>query len=815
MMDKLSLVYSLLLLCVTCTTCAGVSFSPPGNLPVSETPQFVLITIDDYMNDRNSRDVDEVLRIPGHTNPHGGPIPFTFFVSSDASDYHWIQRRHAQGSEIGLHTMTHTTGVDTTAEDWRVELVHLRDALVQLSGIPRADLVGFRAPFLKINHACFKVLSEDDHIMYDASLFFDVRPLAFPHKFTSIGQDFCQSREFAECPVIPHPNLWEVPVTHLLYYDNDLDETGRVLFDPQGSYAKLLRAFKQTFALHYATSHAPLELSFHGNWFANSDNRRALNDFISWATNQPDTWFVTCRQLVEWMQTPVSVEDMNAFPPVQYSKLQPGEEINDGLDNNGDGQVDEGFVRFCEYAGGSFHTTALECPTEYPTPYPSKIGVCGARIWHSKHAYSLGEDVCHNGIRFLAKRWTKSEEPGSSFNDAWTTATQLLSIWKYVFLGGATIAFLICILVAFCRHKSAIEEEDMSATERKCISVRIVMAVCFGIIPVMVFIGFVVTFWALGTGTSSKPVVNVSTVTNKVDIIGYYGNAGGSTEYAVPLNEIACYFNIIILTFANFDATNTLQLSMSGLYASNFDRLKKDILEWKAADDPYGRERKILVSIGGAGAIWPNDMSETEIRTEVVRFLEEFQLDGLDIDLEGTLIDRTGSFVLTIETLMFQGYLVTAGPEAAPSSLDAYSSIIPKLSWVHPQYYNNPPDSVYLSVYSPEWAPDVSFPDIPESWQDSGHPGFAVPDGQPWWASVLDRISNHSGLASDQRALLVPASLLAAGTHNNWDFQRLVEQVRDSGLKHIGCWAIEYDIRQNYNFSRTVASLMGEDRCSA
>eukprot|EP01083_Nonionella_stella_P101923 289528_1 len=180
-----------------------------GNLPVSETPQFVLITIDDYMNDRNSRDVDEVLRIPGHTNPHGGPIPFTFFVSSDASDYHWIQRRHAQGSEIGLHTMTHTTGVDTTAEDWRVELVHLRDALVQLSGIPRADLVGFRAPFLKINHACFKVLSEDDHIMYDASLFFDVRPLAFPHKFTSIGQDFCQSREFAECPVIPHPNLWE------------------------------------------------------------------------------------------------------------------------------------------------------------------------------------------------------------------------------------------------------------------------------------------------------------------------------------------------------------------------------------------------------------------------------------------------------------------------------------------------------------------------------------------------------------------------------------------------------------------------------
>ena len=75
--------------------------------------------------------------------------------------------------------------------------------------------------------------------------------------------------------------------------------------------------------------------------------------------------------------------------------------------------------------------------------------------------------------------------------------------------------------------------------------------------------------------------------------------------------------------------------------------------------------------------------------------METMNLDGLDIDLEGSAVASAASLSSVITSLISDhGKVVTAAPEAAQGPLDNYASILPLLSWVHPQYYNNGPNAV-------------------------------------------------------------------------------------------------------------------------
>jgi hypothetical protein len=76
----------------------------PGGLRPEETPQIVLLTFDDSVNDLNKnlyRDLFE----KGRKNPNGCPISATFYVSHEWTDYSQVQNLAADGHEIASHSV--------------------------------------------------------------------------------------------------------------------------------------------------------------------------------------------------------------------------------------------------------------------------------------------------------------------------------------------------------------------------------------------------------------------------------------------------------------------------------------------------------------------------------------------------------------------------------------------------------------------------------------------------------------------------------------------------------------------------------------
>lgn len=296
----------------------------------------------------------------------------------------------------------------------------------------------------------------------------------------------------------------------------------------------------------------------------------------------------------------------------------------------------------------------------------------------------------------------------------------------------------------------------------------------------------------------------------KLDIIGFYGNSGSSPVPAPVLDDIPCYYNVIIITFLHFNGQD-LVLQMGRPYGSNTEDLKADILAWKAKPDPYGRRKRVMVSLGGAGATWPDDISSAQIESQLKAFLEEYSLDGLDIDLEGSALVGTSDLVPVLVTLKEKGYDITASPLVASSSLAPYDEILASaVTYYHPQFYNSPP----FLVFSPYNPPTVNglfhFP--PLGWQDPTPSSF-VGSGKSWWVNVLDAINSHANLDDSKRGLLVPASKLAATLYNNWDFVKLASSIVDANVTHVGTWAIAYDKSVDYAFSKAMASTMGDLKC--
>jgi hypothetical protein len=76
-----------------------------GKLPLDETPQLVLITFEDSVNDVHNK-VFEMLFNSSRTNPNGCEIRATFFISHEWTDYSLVQNLYADGHEIASHTIS-------------------------------------------------------------------------------------------------------------------------------------------------------------------------------------------------------------------------------------------------------------------------------------------------------------------------------------------------------------------------------------------------------------------------------------------------------------------------------------------------------------------------------------------------------------------------------------------------------------------------------------------------------------------------------------------------------------------------------------
>lgn len=91
----------------------------------------------------------------GRKNPDGCPISTTYFVSHEYTDYSLVQKLHAAGHEIALHSITHSPYTDywkkLTVPELIDEFGGERDLIAEFAQIPKEDIKGLRMPLLQLN----------------------------------------------------------------------------------------------------------------------------------------------------------------------------------------------------------------------------------------------------------------------------------------------------------------------------------------------------------------------------------------------------------------------------------------------------------------------------------------------------------------------------------------------------------------------------------------------------------------------------------------------------------------------------------------
>ncbi|CAG2121774.1 unnamed protein product, partial [Medioppia subpectinata] len=183
--------------------CAGTDI--PGNIPVSQMPQIILITFDDAINDINWHIYDEVFQ-PHRTNPNGCPIRATFYVSHEWTDYGQVQTLYSRGHEMASHSVTHSFGERFSKSQWHKEINGQREILHLYGGVNMEDIRGMRSPFLQGGgNKQFEMLYEAN-FTYDSTMpIFENSPPYWP--FTL---DFASNHEcmIAPCPTKSFPVLY-------------------------------------------------------------------------------------------------------------------------------------------------------------------------------------------------------------------------------------------------------------------------------------------------------------------------------------------------------------------------------------------------------------------------------------------------------------------------------------------------------------------------------------------------------------------------------------------------------------------------------
>eukprot|EP00761_Pharyngomonas_kirbyi_P010872 gb/GECH01010895.1/.p1 GENE.gb/GECH01010895.1/~~gb/GECH01010895.1/.p1 ORF type:complete len:500 (+),score=131.78 gb/GECH01010895.1/:1-1500(+) len=343
--------------------CRCATTETPGGLDVSEIPQFVLLTFDDAVTVTEYPKAQEVLSKA--QNPNGCSAKGTFYVSTKYNDYWLAQRMYAENNEIGIHTMTHETGLDSSAKRFREEILGARRALSLFSRIPSQEMTGFRAPFLAINEDALSTL-HDEGFEYDASVPEIVKSGLSPSMKEQIWPYTYDNGVGQTCPTgscnVELDGLWEVPIWAL--HDPDTEEVVSSMDPINPNYDKA-ELFKGNFDAKRNGNKSPFGVFIHTAWLSDESNRKDLFEFIEYASSFDDVWFVTAQQLLEWVRNPIPLSQMKnheLFEKKCHNRYEHEEDVCDGLNE------DKEMAQWCSYRNGqfNFYTCAPRCPELYP-----------------------------------------------------------------------------------------------------------------------------------------------------------------------------------------------------------------------------------------------------------------------------------------------------------------------------------------------------------------------------------------------------------------------------------------------------------------
>lgn len=275
---------------------------------------------------------------------------------------------YEKGQEIGTHTMTHTTGSGSSASEFREEIRGCRLALSVLGRVPEEEIVGFRAPFLQYNTASMDALYTSG-MLYDSSIGefaggsafsgTDINNKIYPYSYDYGSGTDC---EFADRDCIAewrYPSLWSVPMWSV---DNP-NGTPITLMDNYG-----VQELKDSLTRRLNGNRHPLGVFLH----AGRTDPAVLNEFVTWADAIPGVYFVTNRQLIEWMRDPDAPGldgDLASYFGCNDEGTATGYQPRPAPPC--------GTTTQCLVDGQYFAVCGSVCPAEYPRPSNYLSTLCG------------------------------------------------------------------------------------------------------------------------------------------------------------------------------------------------------------------------------------------------------------------------------------------------------------------------------------------------------------------------------------------------------------------------------------------------------
>ncbi|XP_022243245.1 uncharacterized protein LOC106460759 [Limulus polyphemus] len=293
--------------------CGGTDI--PNGLPVRETPQVILLTFDDAINDLNFDLYKEIFT--GRNNPNGCPILGTFYVSHEWTDYGQVQTLYSLGHEMASHTISHSYGEKFSKNKWFKEVQGQREVLHLYGGVKLEDIRGMRAPFLQIGgNPMFEMLFEAN-FTYDSSMpVFENNPPFWPFTLDYTINNECM---ITPCPSKSFPGLWEMGMVMWV----DLRGGRCSMADACSSHQDeegIVKFLNKNFNRHYKSNRAPLGLFYHSAWFTTAHHRKGFMKFLDDILSKGDVWVITNWQLIQWLRSPTPISKLNNFEPWQCKR---------------------------------------------------------------------------------------------------------------------------------------------------------------------------------------------------------------------------------------------------------------------------------------------------------------------------------------------------------------------------------------------------------------------------------------------------------------------------------------------------------------
>ncbi|CAH1153305.1 unnamed protein product [Phaedon cochleariae] len=292
-------------------SCGGKEI--PGDLPVKQIPQIVLLTFDDSVNDLNKGLYQDLFE-KGRTNPNGCPIAASFYVSHEWTDYSQVQNLYSDGHEIASHTVSHSFGEQFSQKKWTKEVAGQREILSAYGGVHLEDVRGLRAPFLSVGgNKMFKMLY-DSNFTYDSSMpIYENKPPSWPY---TLDYKLFHDCMIPPCPTKSYPGVWEVPMVMWQDLNGGRCSMGDACSNPpdaEGVFKMLTKNFQR----HYTTNRAPFGLFYHAAWFTQPHHKQGFINFIDSILAYKDVWFLTNWQAIQWVRDPTPISRLGSFQPFQ------------------------------------------------------------------------------------------------------------------------------------------------------------------------------------------------------------------------------------------------------------------------------------------------------------------------------------------------------------------------------------------------------------------------------------------------------------------------------------------------------------------